>query len=178
MAAVVARSLLAAGRASGRRCRALPVAGAAPHCTVAPQQQQQQQPAPDMKSYLWSRYKEAKRVTKGERRAGAVAAARLPHRAITAPAAGRSAAGLKANKRMLAARRGGTTNPVGAVAAACRVWGDEAQVGVAERTPALIPRGDFPSWVAVASGRGAVRSRSHRGSGVKSALPVSGRERG
>ncbi|XP_071584486.1 5'-nucleotidase domain-containing protein 3 [Heliangelus exortis] len=65
MAAAAARSLLAAGRsrAGGRRCRALPAAAAAPYCTVAPQQQQQQ-PSPDMKSYLWSRYKEAKRVAK------------------------------------------------------------------------------------------------------------------
>lgn len=65
---MAARALLAAGRAGagGRRGRVLPAAGTAPLCTVAPQQQQQ--PSPDMKSYLWSRYKEAKRVTKGERR--------------------------------------------------------------------------------------------------------------
>lgn len=41
---------------------------AKPYCTLSPQQQQQPSaPPPDMKSYLWKSYNEAKRVTKGER---------------------------------------------------------------------------------------------------------------
>lgn len=71
--AAAARSVLAAGWAGcGRRRwgRRLPAAAAAaPYCTVAPQRERRQPPA-DMRSYLWSRYKEAKRVTKGERGAG------------------------------------------------------------------------------------------------------------
>lgn len=68
--AAAARSLLAA--------RALPAVaaaaagGAAPYCTVARQQRR----PPDMRSYLWSRYREAKRVTKGERGRGGPAAGR------------------------------------------------------------------------------------------------------
>uniref|UniRef100_A0A8C4Y9R2 5'-nucleotidase domain containing 3 n=1 Tax=Gopherus evgoodei TaxID=1825980 RepID=A0A8C4Y9R2_9SAUR len=71
MAAAAARSLLGAGRAgcAGRAAAGLCCCSgsrASPHCTVAPQQQQQPPPAPtpDMKSYLWARYREAKKVTK------------------------------------------------------------------------------------------------------------------
>lgn len=127
-AAVAARSLLAAGRAraGGRRCRAraLPAAGAAPYCTVAPQQQQRRQPPPDMKSYLWSRYKEAKRVTKGERRAGArgpraAAAAGLPWPCQPSSCCrSERRPPQKANRRPLAVGRGGTANRAGAGAAA------------------------------------------------------------
>ncbi|XP_073179789.1 5'-nucleotidase domain-containing protein 3 isoform X2 [Lepidochelys kempii] len=65
-----ARSLLGARRMRGAGRAAAGLCGcgafrASHHCTAAPQQQPPP-PAPtrDMKSYLWARYKEAKRVTK------------------------------------------------------------------------------------------------------------------
>lgn len=72
MAAAAVRAVLGAGAA---RVAAAGLCGcgagafrASPLCTLAPLQQQPPPPAapPDMKSYLWSHYKEAKKVTKGE----------------------------------------------------------------------------------------------------------------
>lgn len=61
----------AAAPASAGLCSCCSGSGlrANPFCTAAPQQQQQPSsaPPPDMKNYLWKRYNEAKKVTKGER---------------------------------------------------------------------------------------------------------------
>ncbi|KAJ6658923.1 hypothetical protein lerEdw1_019559 [Lerista edwardsae] len=80
VAATRARVLLGSARKAAAAAAASPASAglcaccsgsalrANPFCTAAPQQQQQPSsaPPPDMKNYLWKRYNEAKKVTKGE----------------------------------------------------------------------------------------------------------------
>lgn len=125
-----------------------------------------------MKSYLWSRYKEAKRVTKGERCPGARRRQRHRHGSAAVPAllppqvavrradSGGAPVGGWQRRERLAKRAGAAAAAGGAGAGGGRGAG-----GGAVRVPARLHPGGFPAWVRPAAP--GVRSWSQRGCGVK-----------